>query len=363
MTWISSSQKVKLTFFPDYRETNPYQTLLYEGLALDLTAEPGTIDTALNAIQRSTCKERHFYHLHWEHQALSDPDVTVEGFLNQLSQFQQAGGVVIWTVHNLMPHEHFAQQQIADLYEGLAEIADAILMHSLPASAAAQEMWKFSPAKIRIIPHANYAGFYPASNRNQSRDALGLEDARMVALLPGRIAEYKSPDALVATFSEVAGPNDHLIIAGHFANGMVLDTKDDPRIHLQAGFATVEEVSKYHAAAEFVVLPYAQSLTSGSAILAATLGRGVLGPMSPGLYDAVQHGETGILYDSSHENGMRDAMKAAFAAGPEVWAARGRAATIAAVARDQQLVTNAWRDLISLILRSTPPVVLMKEEL
>ncbi len=341
------SRPVRLTYFPDYRTTNPYQTLLYAGLEPSMVAAPGTIQQALANQSAAQDCPTHIFHLHWEHQILSDPDITIEGFLDDLARFRDAGGLVIWTLHNLAPHEPLPKEQMADLYKGLISTVDIVQLHSLPAVAAACAHWPIPKEKIRIIPHGNYAGRYQIIQRAPARKELNLENAGMVVLLPGRIARYKCPEALIAAFLEIGGPDDHLILAGHLANGITLNTNDDPRIQVLDGFASEQDVSRLHACADIVALPYAESLTSGSAVLAATLGRGVLGPYTPGLRDAVDHGLTGFLYDPARENALRDALASALAEGPDIWNKRGLAAAKSSQARESAIVASAWNDLIA----------------
>ncbi|MEM7320441.1 MAG: glycosyltransferase, partial [Pseudomonadota bacterium] len=202
--------------------------------------------------------------------------------------------------------------------------------------------------KVRIIPHGNFDGVYPVFDRVRARAELQLEDAGTIALLPGQIRAYKAPDALIDAFLQVAGPKDRLLFAGYRAPDVAeLQIPDDPRIVAKFGFLSDRDLSLFHAAADFAVLPYAASLTSGSAILAQTLARGVLGSDTPGLRDAVMMPGTGILYDPRTDDALATALRAAFDEGPEVWAARGQAALQAAGSRDWSVIGATWRALFS----------------
>lgn len=337
----------QLTFFPDYRSANPYQALLYDQrLGPGIEGLPGTVTDALQR-QAAHADRPAIFHLHWEHATLTEPRASAEAVLNDIATFRDRGGRVIWTIHNLFPHDPGLRARTADLQAGLIELADVLHLHSLPATAAARRHLALPARKIRIIPHPNYAGAYPHVSRAVARPALRLPDASMVVLMPGRIAAYKRPADLVTAFLGAAGPEDRLIVAGHRAAGTRLEIPADPRVIIREGFAAPEEVSSLHAAADLVALPYAQSLTSGSAILAATLGRAVLGPDLPGLRDAVEPPRTGLLYDPDAEGALAAALAAALAEGPGIWAARGAEAARLAAARDGGMIAAAWRDLIA----------------
>lgn len=334
----------RVIFFPDYRATNPYQTLLYESIGPAVRAEPGTITDALE-LQLASPRKSHVFHLHWEHAVFAgkgDPAI-VDGFLDDVDRFRAAGGSVIWTIHNLTPHDAKKSKANDDLQSGLIELADILHLHSLPALAAAQAELTLPERKIRIIAHQNYLGAYPSYPRSVARKELELSSCRMVVLCPGRVAPYKQPRELADAFLEVATPADRLIIAGETARNFDMSLPSDNRVIHKKGFATPEEVGKLHAAADFVVLPYRASLTSGSAILAATLGRAVLGPDTPGLRDVVAPRQTGLLYQNG---GLADALRDALSDDAATWAARGQAAAALADARSPTIVAASWMDVL-----------------
>lgn len=329
---------IALTYFPDYRSANPVQSQLYDRLPPIIQPRTGAVET-IDALQGHTS----VFHLHWEDAVLRTPGATAEGFLNRLHAYRGRGGRVIWTLHNLAAHDPALEGRLADLRAGLFQLADVIHLHSLPAVTAARQRWDLPLQKVRVIAHPSYDGHYPQAGRTGARAALGLQDAGMVLLLPGRIAAYKQPHAAIEAFLAVAGSQDRVVIAGQLEQGLTLQPPDDPRIILRPAHADVTEVSLLHAAADLVVLPYQLSLTSGSALLAATLARGVLGPDCPGLRDAVEAGRGGTLYP---EGGLQAALATALDEGPLVWAARGQAARSAMAGRDPVMLAAAWTDLI-----------------
>ncbi len=335
---------ITLAYFPDYRAANPVQSQLYDRLPLMILPKPSTVKD-IGALPGHSS----VFHLHWEDAVLRQPGTTAEGFLDDLHAFRGRGGRVIWTIHNLAAHDPALEVRLADLREGLFQLADVIHLHSLPAVAAARQRWTLPLHKVRVIAHPSYDGQYPQADRKDARAALGVEDASMVVLLPGRIAAYKQPQALIGAFLAVAGPQDRMVVAGQLDAGLVLPKPTDRRIILRTAHADATEVAALHAAADFIVLPYQLSLTSGSALLAATLARGVLGPDCPGLRDAVVSGLTGTLYP---EGGLRAALATALAEGPEVWLTRGKAARSAMAGRDPAMLAAGWTDLILGLARS-----------
>ncbi|MGP3698914.1 glycosyltransferase [Rhodobacter sp. NSM] len=347
---LPPARAVPLCWFPDYAETNPYQTLLYDGLGPMFSPQAATLAETLDR-QADVPGGRMIFHLHWEHAVLLQGKA--EPFLDDLDKFRARGGRVVWTLHNLEPRDARLAGAMEDLRSGLVLLADLIHLHSLPAVVAAREALRLPPGRIRIIPHGGYEGAYPVAGREAARAALGLADARMVVLLPGRLAAYKQPAALVAAFSRVAGPHDRLLLAGQAPLDLLQGAPEDPRVAVLPDFASPEQVSQFHAAADIVALPYARSLTSGSAVLAQTLGRGVLGPDLPGLRDVVEQGRTGVLHDPRRP--LDEVLAEALAEGPDRWAERGAAALALAPARDRRIVSAMWRDLFSALLVHAAP--------
>ena len=338
-----SSQRI--TFFPDYRATNPYQTLLYESLEPAFTAQPGSIEDALG-LKAGTPDRPALFHLHWEHAVLMGAVApkSVEDFLDGISRFRAAGGKVVWTIHNLAPHDTEKSAANDDLQAGLCELADILHLHSLHALTAARAEMRLPERKIRIIAHHNYEGAYPVHARSAARSDLGLSGARRVVLCPGRIAPYKQPAELAEAFLASARPDDCLVFAGELARNFDPVLPDDERLVLKQGFATQDDVGRLHAAADFLVLPYRASLTSGSAILAATLARAVLGPDTPGLRDVIDHPVSGLIYEDGN---LAEALKEALGEDTDAWANRGRQAAAAAAARDRKTLAATWQDVLT----------------
>ncbi|GGH39713.1 Glycosyltransferase involved in cell wall bisynthesis [Cribrihabitans marinus] len=334
-------------FFPDYRDFNPYQDLLYGSLGPSVVAtpipDPDRLVTGAGAGDAGS-----ILHMHWESAAFVEGDVSAERLLDALSSYRDRGGRIVWTLHNLTPHDERHRAAAEQVRTGLLDLADIVHVHSLAALAAAMEQHAVPMRKVRIIPHGNYDGVYPVFERGAARKALGLDAAGMVALLPGQIRAYKSPAELVAAFLQVAGDDDRLILAGHRASDIEgWEVPDEPRLVARFGFATHEDLARVHAASDLVVLPYMRSLTSGSAILAQTLGRGILGRDTPGLRDAVSEPATGLLYDPRQPGALAHALREALAEGPDAWAVRGAVAAKAARARDWTAIGAAWRSLFT----------------
>ena len=339
-------ERISVVFYPDYRNANPYQDLLYRSLEPLVAARSGTIDELADLDPGARLP---LFHLHWDDELTRHHDEAhslhlVRSFLSALERFRERGGRVVWTMHNLESNHGRNRTAFAELRERLVDLVDVVHLHSLPAYAEARSAMDLPARKVRIVPHGDYCATYPRPERSAAKTELGLPDTGMIALLPGRISGYKNTDALIEAFLDTAGPDDRLAIVGVIAEAPASTAiGSDPRLVVVDGFATPEQLATWIAASDFVILPYLRSLTSGSAILAASLGRGVLGTRTPGIVDAVTHDVTGSIFP--HER-LKDALRDALAEGPEVWAERGRAAWAASRARDWGAIGHQWLDIL-----------------
>ena len=349
---------VRIVFGADYRASNSYQSLLYEAAGPSVSASPGSPADALEAMRSSPGPM--VYHLHWEDHPTKLPDdaeaaQAAQDLIDGLEAFQEAGGGIIWTRHNLRPHTGGRHALHARLTEALHDIAHVIHVHSWPAVEAVLAEERLDIRKTVVIPHGNYAGRYKDWAAVQARSALDLHERAHVFLLYGRLAQYKGIAEACEAFASLSTPDARLVLAGVDVDGAKEAACKDPRIQLHGGFAADEDVGKFLAAADTVLLPYQSSLTSGTAILAQSFSRGVLGSDTPGIRDVVRHGQTGRVCDLSGVDQIRTALGMALSEGREVWAGYGHAAAELSRSRSWDGLGPHWARLFHHVARQVTP--------
>jgi glycosyltransferase involved in cell wall biosynthesis len=335
--------------------TNPFQALLYDR-ALEHGIVPVEIRVErqideLEALQRSGVATA--LHLHWLHPVVRaatsarEAGKVAAAFLDRLDRYAKLGGGVIWTVHNVIPHDaRFKAAEVA-LASGVATRADIIHVLSTRTAAAVEPHYHLPPEKILEIPHPSYAGAYPDYvSRLGARQRLhvGGEDLVIVAL--GAIRPYKGLDTLLDAFARLdqgAPPRRWLVIAGPTTEeagvaelveraraqaGVIVDPRKIPQADIQVVLR----------AADVAVLPYREALNSGALILALTFGVPVIVPAGTGLADDVE-ATYARIYDPAGPDGLRDALATAHRlATPEA-----RAAALASLAgRDPATISHRF---------------------
>lgn len=316
----SSIIQFTIVSFPNYSKTNPYQDGLYSSFKKNGKVIYDTIEAAIK-ILRDNPNDKIIFHLHWPEPLFSGVDdsfsyeVRASDFLKAVGQFQSMGGMFIWTVHNRLSHDRRFGPFEVEFLKKLSNAANRIHVHGEAAVPLLNEYYEVDPRKCFVVPHASYDGSYgPAFDKYQSRDILGLAHAEKLLVFFGQIRPYKGIDELVIAFNAATADKDyvHLLIVGKPMSGFTssqarLIEESNPRIHIREGFVPDSKVPIIMGAADLIVLPYREILTSGSVMLAATYGKPVITPDLPTL-SFVREEMLGIQYDQNVDGALEQAI-------------------------------------------------------
>lgn len=346
-----------LVFFPDYTGANPYQALLYGSVADRIDARPGTIDDARVLLATAGADAGVVFHLHWEdavYRAARTPEEAgraCERFLSSVERFVAQGGRLVWTVHNLEPHDRLDPGCHDRLWRSLPRLAHAVVAHSPIAAEAVALRAGLARGTVRVVPHGNYGSVHPAAgSRAEGRRRLVVPEEATLFLFFGKVRAYKGVDGLVDAFDLLEEEDAFLAIAGRRHDTLALDglperTRD--RIRVQDGDVPADEVPDLFAAADFVVLPYRRILTSGSLLLAFTLGRPVVAPAFDTVAELVGDGISGILYDPRDPWGLPEALRRAAALPVEERERMAQAAAQTAAGHDWKPIGDAFAAVLT----------------
>jgi len=302
--------------------TNPYVQILAGCLGAE-GVEVCTMPRRLSRewLEANLSERESILHFHWPSYSytattrLETADL-VGAWLENLDLAQRLGYRVVWTAHNLYPHDC----QYPDLQHqarvGLVKHCAAIIGHCRAALGEVERAFGATDAVTAVIPHGNYIGVYGDPWQiAAARDFLGLSSAIFIYLFFGRLRPYKGIEDLITAAGGSSMPGSEVLIAGHPASAaygrqLLTAVGRHDNIHIHPFFIPDPEVPAYFGAADVVVLPYQEVLSSGAAILAHSLGRPVIVPEVGCLPKMVPAG-TGWLYDPHDKDGLRDAMRAA----------------------------------------------------
>lgn len=292
--------------FPDYRDSNSYQTLFYNGLReyVHLRYRP-ICDAILHQVTASD-PSAVLFHLHWEDAVYRDANDHADAwraarnFIANLTRFKWRGGHFVWTIHNEAPHDGLHLDVHEWLVGELSKHADAFHVHSRLAADHLSTTRALDRDRFIVTPHGNYLDFYQRwpGTQFEARRRFGLPTERRVLLLFGRIGAYKGATEAIACVAQPNLANTSLVIAGKQVDPIEQgDGGNSGAIVVLDGFIDDDEIPPLFAACDFVLAPYRRSMTSGTVVLAFSMGRPVIAPRLFQIAEIVDDGISGFLYD------------------------------------------------------------------
>lgn len=264
-----------------------------------------------------------YIHIHWPSLFYSAPQRykclrNYALFLFFLTLARWRGARLIWTIHNLYPHDRCVIPQLDILTRRLlVKLGTLFFVHGPSAEVDVLREFPALAGRTVLIQIGEWVDYYPNTmTRSTARSRLGLAENEFVFLFIGLCRPYKNLEGLIRAFEQLPG-NPILMISGKFQDTAYESrikaaiTRSGSRIILHSGFVPDTDMQVYLRACNAVVTPYSEVLSSGSAILGLSFGRPVIAPAIGGLKDLIVEG-CGFLYDPSQEPGsLRDAMRTA----------------------------------------------------
>ena len=330
---------------------NPYVRLLQQALC-ELGIECSVADGLSPRLVRSWRGEASpslrgavdVLHLHWLELLYASPHlvrsmhlwVTV---LLGLGWAKSGRCKVVYTVHNLSPHEQSFPILDRVANRALFSLADALHVHDKEAALDLARNYG-RRERIYVIPHGSYIGAYPNQcTRQEARERLGLPRRAFVYLVLGQIRRYKGIEDLVAVFGQLADEMSQLLIAGNvhdpqYGAELARLTQGKQGIRTWFEYVPDNDVQYFMNACDVCVLPYRDVTTSGAAVLAFSFGKPIIAPALSGFSELAANGRA-IIYSPEDNDGLRGALHQARS---EDMAEAGRKALI--WAREHQ-----WRAL------------------
>jgi beta-1,4-mannosyltransferase len=312
---------MKILAFP--RDANPYQELLYQpmrqqGVAVQYLEGPTgsqTLNLVLLPLLLTVWRLRGFnvLHVHWTFPFR----LSFGGALGRLIMEAWAalcwllvklyGMQLVWTAHNAEPHEPiFANDHRAHRF--LARCADRVIVHT-PGAHAQLAAAGITAKRLAVIPHGSYIGHYPDTvSRSEARKYLELPARAPVLLLFGLIRPSKGAEQLLEAFQQLP-KHTVLVIAGSVADAglrqkLAQAAEQTPgRIRLALHYIPDDELQYFFRSADFTVLPYEKSTTSGVALLACSFASPIVAPNQPAFADIPEAAQ--ISYEP---DGLADAL-------------------------------------------------------
>ena len=323
------SQPVNLStqvlMMPDYRVDNPYQTLLAEALQQEQTGVYFPIGYRRVFPLFRALKDQpvpiQILHLHWINPYIKGEtwlkrSIYSLKFLADLLICRFSGVKVAWTIHNRLSHE--AQFPLLELWtiRQLVKLVDRIIVHHQAAIPELADLYQFNPDKAAVVPHGHYRAIYgEAIEPAEARAILGLPAKGRLFLNLGMLRPYKGIERLLRIWqehSEIAAEHT-LLIAGKpkedsYGEQLSEQIAQIKGAVLHLGFVEDHLIPLYFSAADIVILPFENILTSGSLLLAMSYGKPIVAPRSPGIVETLGQADE-LLYSPQNDDELLHAIR------------------------------------------------------
>lgn len=305
-------------------EMNPFQRLFYcrasdEGFAL--VPAP-----SFDQIAPVSWGGRSVVHLHWLASVLSDAQTMqqarerIAAFRARLGMLRAAGHRIVWSMHNVLPHDCTMPEAEVELRRVIVEQADAVHILSRTSGDEARRYFTLPEEKTFHLPHPSYEGWYAdVGDRMTARMDLGLAVDDFVFVAFGSMQRYKGLTDLVDAFVELKHRHPHrrfqLILAGKivdkdFHAEIAAKCEHIPGTRVIGSAMEERQVQTLLRGADVSVAPYRKTLNSGVALLASTFRCPLVAPRAGGLAELFA-ADPHLLYGGGEGDRLVDAMERA----------------------------------------------------
>ncbi len=249
-----------------------YDRLLYAPMRDRVLELPSPI--GLLADRSVALADVELLHLHWPEWFGLGDRATHEDLISRLAD---RGIPVVWTAHNLTPHERRPEVHDA-LYQRWADTAAAVIHHTEWGRDRMVARYSFRPdCEHAVIPHGHFGATFAAARtipRADAERALGLAPATIRIALVGAPRVDKRVDEFLAGVA-ASTRTDLEVVCWSLALGQTVP--DDPRIAVAETYREVD-VPTYAlrlAACDAIALPFepgGDMLATGTVFDAIGLG-------------------------------------------------------------------------------------------
>jgi glycosyltransferase involved in cell wall biosynthesis len=289
------------------RDSVPYQELLYQGVKsagvrvhyADGPTPSQTLNLILAPALLAWYRARGFriLHIHWVFQ-FSLPWARHRAWARQLMErwfavylrtAQLFGFTIVWTVHDLLPHEQVFANDVRARDMLLSKSSLAIAL----SDATAAQLKELGARRVAVIPQGSFASPYPVfRSKQEARESFGFAGGDVVVTLMGRIERYKGADLLLLAAAQLASASKlRILLAGtcpeklYLSELRILAREAGPRVVTHFEWVPESDLARFMQATDIAAFPFREITNSGSVMLAQSFGLPVIVTDLPTLRD------------------------------------------------------------------------------
>lgn len=206
-----------------------------------------------------------------------------------IALYKLFGGSIVWTVHNLTPHDKKYLKLHTSIHRWMAKRASIIHVHSTSAVSIVSEYLNIEKTKIVILKHPQFPSEELSKDEAQEQFLSNYGDGKNslespVFLIFGGISEYKGIREIIDILS-TQEKDFSLIIAGYVKIGQealhnfIIDkTIDDQRVTYVPTFIPEEHYPSLLHNSDVCIFNYDEILTSGGVEMALAYQKKIIAP-------------------------------------------------------------------------------------
>ena len=207
---------------------------------------------------------------------------------------------ILFVCHNVFPHERFPLDRM--LTKMVITKANYYIVQSKQDE---QDLLSIkSNAIYKRTVHPTYNAFKIQNmTQQEARELLNIEDDQQILLFFGFVREYKGLKYLLQAMPQISErlPKVKLLVVGDFDQNketylnIIKSQKIENKIEIYDGYIPDQDVEKFFAACDVVVLPYESATQSGIVQIAYGFEKPVIVTNVGGLPEVVVEGKTGYI--------------------------------------------------------------------
>jgi beta-1,4-mannosyltransferase len=316
--------QLNVLMVPDYREGNPYQTLLQKALCTQAVNAKFACGYRRGLPLYRAIKDAkepiHILHLNWLEAYLRGKNkltyiIYAFKFLLDLLLVRAIGTKIVWTIHDQLEHESLCPSLEQWIRYQLIRLTNQVILHNQSSLDWLLKTYCLPLEHANVIPHGHYRDVYaPPITAMDARRQLQLPLEGRIYLNLGMLKPYKGIEHLIEVWQtcSATSQDNTLLIAGqpihsNYKEFLEQQIEQHPNILFRSGFVDDSLISAFFSAADVIVLPYKQILTSGSVLLAMSYGKPIIAPRLGGIPEVLPYADD-LLYDPDAPDGLEQSL-------------------------------------------------------
>ncbi|MGO4230374.1 glycosyltransferase [Arthrobacter sp. YAF34] len=299
---------------------NPYQSLLYKAAAdYDVATVPIIDSWSFDSLAAMRPDASHvILHIHWTSFVLNGiksyttAKNRLNDFQNSIDSFKGRGGRIVWTLHNIIPHDSRYPDLEMKAQQILADEADVLHVLSDASADMMSSALMIDRQKLLTVPHPNYRTTYEDYvTRNNARLEFGIGPKDRVYVLLGALKAYKGLNRLLDAFDAFCATDPSIprtLLVGGNPDGtpevaeFVARCRAHPNILIEDKKIANHFVQNYMRAADVGLAPYTRMLNSGAVLLYQSFDLPVIASDVPALWEDMPEEIGERVHDNSTES-------------------------------------------------------------